>query len=396
MDNKYSFLQEKIKDEAGSPQKVRRKILRISICSLLVGVIACFGFFASKPWIEQFFQKEPEEITIPLDEEKEVENQAAAENPETDSLKVLNSLQGVAKETERSMVTITGTAANEDGEKEKEYTAGVILADNGNQILIVAQTLEREADKIQIRFCDGEKYSARIEQVDGNLGLAIYSVKKSVLEKSTMKQLQIAELANSYLVKAGDTVIVQGSSSGELDVVSFGLIASVKEQIEVADRMVGLIRADASGSDIRSGIMLNADGQVLALIQRAEEGKKLLITGYSISEIKTELELLSNGNAVPYLGIYGATVTEELQAEGIPAGVYVKDLETDSPAMEAGIQRGDIITQMQAVNITDGNIFWKILAVQQKGAAIKMKCQRIGADGKYTEIEFKVVVGAKE
>ena len=45
---------------------------------------------------------------------------------------------------------------------------------------------------------------------------------------------------------------------------------------------------------------------------------------------------------MPYIGIYGVDVSEDMKEQGLPKGVYVKEVEVDSPAMAAGIQNGDI------------------------------------------------------
>ena len=50
------------------------------------------------------------------------------------------------------------------------------------------------------------------------------------------------------------------------------------------------------------------------------------------------IELLSNGKNVPYLGVSGVEVSSEMQGQGIPQGVYVKEVDAGSPAMAAGIQ----------------------------------------------------------
>ena len=68
----YSFLQETIKDEAGGPaRRLKKDLLRISCLGLVFGIIACFGFFASKPLMEEIFGEDPRKVTIPEEEEEE-------------------------------------------------------------------------------------------------------------------------------------------------------------------------------------------------------------------------------------------------------------------------------------------------------------------------------------
>ena len=48
----------------------------------------------------------------------------------------------------------------------------------------------------------------------------------------------------------------------------------------------------------------------------------------------------------PYVGVMGQAVSERQIEEGIPAGVYVNRAIDDGPAYQAGIQSGDIITEV--------------------------------------------------
>jgi hypothetical protein len=74
MGDEYSFLQETIKDEAGSAKSLRKKIFRMILCGMIFGIVACFTFFALKPWVEGIFEKDGTEITIPEDEEEAAEH----------------------------------------------------------------------------------------------------------------------------------------------------------------------------------------------------------------------------------------------------------------------------------------------------------------------------------
>ena len=391
MDNKYSFLQEKIKDEAGSPKKIKKTIFRIIVLGLLLGAFACFGFFALKPLVENIFAGDTKEISIPEDNvEVNVPEEDVQKYEEENYLKVLNSLQGVAKEAAKSMVVISG------GE---EVLTGIIMADNGKELIIACQNFASDDTKdISVTFCDEEEYPAKLKRQDTNIGIGIYAVKKSALSKSTLKNMAMAELGNSYVVQSGEPVIVLGKRKSGSDIISYGLVASSKEQREVADKNIGILRADAAGVEFEHGVFVSSEGKVLGIIPRNEggEGKKLLITAYGISDIKNELEQLSNGKSIPYLGIYGTKVTEKMQEEDIPAGIYVKNVEKDSPAMGEGVQRGDVITHVMDEEVTSMREYQHILFQQKENAILTIKCQRIGADGEYTEIEFKVAVGVKE
>ena len=119
------------------------------------------------------------------------------------------------------------------------------------------------------------------------------------------------------------------------------------------------------------------------------------MTAYGISDLKDALELLSNNQAVPYIGVYGVTVTEELTSgQGIPSGVYVREVAADSPAMAAGIQSGDVITQVDGSKVTTLSGYSSALMQLAEGDEIRIRGQRQGTGG-YVDITFRVTVGSK-
>ena len=69
-EEEYSFLQEIIKDEAGDQAKWKHDVLRRIQLGLIFGLVACFTFFACKPWVEKRFEGDPTEVTIPQDEQQ--------------------------------------------------------------------------------------------------------------------------------------------------------------------------------------------------------------------------------------------------------------------------------------------------------------------------------------
>ena len=69
----YAFLQETIKREPVTGKMIASHLGRIAVYGAIFGIMACIGFFALKPWAEETFQKNPEKVTIPKDEEEETE-----------------------------------------------------------------------------------------------------------------------------------------------------------------------------------------------------------------------------------------------------------------------------------------------------------------------------------
>ena len=88
-------------------------------------------------------------------------------------------------------------------------------------------------------------------------------------------------------------------------------------------------------------------------------------------------------------------VTEELEEKGMPQGIYVKEVEPDSPAMAAGIQSGDIIVGIDGQNIISMSNYRSILVHKTVGAQFKLQGLRQGTGGEYVDIDFNVTVGSR-
>lgn len=93
-----------------------------------------------------------------------------------------------------------------------------------------------------------------------------------------------------------------------------------------------------------------------------------------------------------YIGLSGEMVTEQISTEHqIPMGLYVTDVKADSPAMRAGIQRGDVITEMDGMEIQDLITFHSKVLEAKIGSVLRMTGKRLGAT-EYVELEFRVIV----
>ena len=277
--------------------------------------------------------------------------------------------------------------------------SGVITADNGQELLIFAsESVCEDAEEWQVEFVDGTSYKASVKSRDKNSGFAVFSVAKNELSDATWNAIHVAELGNSNLAAQGDGVIALGNTLGYEDGVSYGIISSTEYQQKFRDGECGVIGTDISGSDGATGILFNMDGEVIGMISDDiwEDKGDHTVNAYAISDLKSRIQLMANGESVPYIGVYGTTVTGELQQnEGMPSGLYVIEVDPDSPAMAAGIQSGDIIWQVSGESVSSMSSYEKAVLEEKSDAVIRVKGKRKGADG-YVDLDFTVNVGDKK
>ena len=401
-EEEYSFLQEIIKDEAGDQAKWKHDVLRRIQLGLIFGLVACFTFFACKPWVEKRFEEDPTEVTIPQDEQQEeeqVQEQKTVLTTETYQ-EMLNNLKQVSGEVRKSVVEIQGAVTEEEFSKDQEKSiSGMIVADNGQELLILAGELPvKDAKIIRVTFSGDSQCDAILKSRDAGLGLCVYAVQRKNIADDVWAQIETATLGGSKVVSEGDTVIAVGKLYGCDTIAGYGVIESGENYLDKADGQYQTIYTDVAGEISGSGILVNIRGEVIGIINTSvgtdEQTNK--ISGYGISDIKDVIELLSNGKNVPYLGVSGVEVSSEMQGQGIPQGVYVKEVDAGSPAMAAGIQSGDIITNIADTDIINLLGYHNTLMKQNVGDKILVRGKRQGTGGEYVDIDFGVTVGYKQ
>lgn len=411
-EEEYSFLQEIIKDEAGDQAKWKHDVLRRIQLGLIFGLVACFTFFACKPWVEKRFEGDPTEVTIPQDEQQE-EDQTQQEEEQVQEQKtvlttetyqeMLNNLKQVSGEVRKSVVEIQGAVTEEEFSKDQEdkekSISGMIVADNGQELLILAGELPvKDAKIIRVTFSGDSQCDAILKSRDAGLGLCVYAVQRKNIADDVWAQIETATLGGSKVVSEGDTVIAVGKLYGCDTIAGYGVIESGENYLDKADGQYQTIYTDVAGDISGSGVLVNIRGEVIGIINTSvrTDDHTNKISGYGISDIKDVIELLSNGKNVPYLGVSGVEVSSEMQGQGIPQGVYVKEVDAGSPAMAAGIQSGDIITNIADTDIINLLGYHNTLMKQNVGDKILVRGKRQGTGGEYVDIDFGVTVGYKQ
>ena len=137
------------------------------------------------------------------------------------------------------------------------------------------------------------------------------------------------------------------------------------------------------------------NGEVIGLVMQdyGNEEDQTTLTAISISELKQLIEKLSNNQDIPYIGLELTTVSAATAKEYyIPKGAYIKDVKMDSPALAAGLQSGDVITEMGGEAVYTVDSYESKLLALEPGDEVEIVVQRQGAE-KYEEITCTVQVG---
>ena len=115
-----------------------------------------------------------------------------------------------------------------------------------------------------------------------------------------------------------------------------------------------------------------------------------MLCAVGISELRPIIRRMESGGTKAFLGITGADVTTEIsESNNIPVGVWVRHVEEDSPAMAAGIQKGDVITGFGKADILYMSNLIAQLEQTDPGSNITLEIMRRNGDA-YEEIKVPV------
>jgi len=445
-EGEFEFVTETIKKKPINKKKICMKIISGIGMGILIGLIACivFVYFAPK-FYSKIYPEQLDEVSIPEDvideneyqedapinidkvtetvpeeteEVTEVPEEAVPEEKIThetvinqiveqkemglDDYKLLyRKIAEVANDASRYLATVTAVTDETDWfmntYETGNQTNGIIIADNGKELLIITNMPKiNDAKEIEVTFCNGNSYTGTVKKSDSETGLAVVAVELESLSDATKNSIVMAELGNSTVnTIVGSPIIAVGSPLGISDSIATGEVTSNKHVLDLTDSNLRYITTDIYGSTSGSGVIIDLEGKVIGIIFQGgtTNDTKNLIHAYAISDIKGKIEKMSNGRETAYLGIKGTDVTESISTElGVPMGAYVTQVIVDSPAMKEGIQNGDVIVKLGTNEIKSFKDYKDVMQKSQPGDLVMITVKRPSKDG-YIEIPFEITLG---
>ncbi len=435
----YAFLKETVKNRPLSGRRIASILLVVACAAVVFGLIAGCILRAMVPTTQPdqvAFEKDEEPTPTPTptpaptpsatptptpspspepdeESEEEPEEEEMEEPPELteeekiaqtihDYSQIYAAMQSIAEEPERAIVTVIGVTRNEDWfntiNESTTTASGLIIAQLTNSYVILTDVRTiPENGRIVVQWADGTVSDAELTRQDANTELAVVTVPIREVPETVSANLAVAELGNSYTLSKGQPVIAIGQPMGNADSIDFGEITSLRNRIYLTDSYYPLISTNIGGAEDGSGILIDLSGSVIGIIRQSfSPSGNATITAIPISPLKHLIEQLSNNEAICYVGISGEDVGATLSAQtDIPQGIYITNVEAESPAFYAGIQITDVIVAIDGEPVDTLNTYQSMLESHTPGDEIEMTIARQGADG-YVEMNVSLVIGELE
>ncbi len=419
MNEEFSFMNEKIKDKPFYKKKWVKILTATVALAVIFGLISSAVFLKMSEWLENKKEQEAmtdieipqdtvEESTVPevIDPETEPSvSETIVVDPQItveDYMVLYANFRGLAKDVQKSLVTVTALNNDVDWFNEEYQNrgqcSGMIIGDNGVELLILTKYSNIEScDGINVTFIDDTIVNAVLKKYDVTTNLAVISVNLSDISENTKAKIIKATLGNSIRLEAGTPVLAIGRADGSEDSMKVGTLTSTHNKQSVVDAEYTILVTDMMKNAGADGILINLNGEVIGIMQEQYLSSNMenVLTAYGISDIKSLLEHLSNNQDIAYLGIKGISVTNEALKSGVPSGVYVTEVQIDSPAMKGGIQSGDVIQAINGQKVLSMSELSDVLSRLSNRQNITLEVRRLTRDG-YKKTNYQASLSVLE
>jgi serine protease Do len=228
---------------------------------------------------------------------------------------------------------------------EQEGTgSGVIIRSEG--LILTNNHVVQNADQVTVVMADGREYRATDVRSDPLTDIALVWIEGN-------EPFPAARLGDSDQLQIGDWVLAVGHPFELGSSVSAGIVSAKGRSISAANR-ASFLQTDAAVNPGNSGgPLVNLHGEVVGIntaIATRSGGYQGISFAVPVNLVKWVIEQLIREGAVhrAYLGVGIAALTPEVrQVLELPPGlegVQLTLVESDSPADQAGLEPGDVIT----------------------------------------------------
>jgi len=263
--------------------------------------------------------------------------------------------------------------------------SGFIISEQGD-ILTNAHVVHG-TDQVSVTLKDGRSFEGYVEGIDEITDLAVVRI------DTAGEPLPVSKLGNSDEVSVGDWAIAVGNPLGLDNTVTLGIVSTLKRSsaaVGIPDKRIDFIQTDAAINPGNSGgPLLNAQGEVIGINTAIRADAMGIGFAIPINKAKAVQASLARGERIahPYLGVQIATLTPDMakmnnedpnSAIQLPEtdGVLVVRVLPNTPAAEAGLRRGDVITEIAGMRVKKADQLQSRVDRVKVGEALQVTLRR--------------------
>ena len=280
---------------------------------------------------------------------------------------------GAADRVSPSVVNIEVWHRGQQGDREMQLGgSGFIFAPDG--FILTNSHVVQGVSRIEVSLLDGRRFRAERVGDDPGTDLAVIRIPAS--------SLVAAPLGDSQRVRVGQLVVAIGNPYGFQYTVTSGVVSALGRSLRsLSGRLIdNVIQTDAALNPGNSGgPLVTSRGEVIGVntaVISAAQGICFAIGSNTARFVVSSL--LKYGRVRrSYIGVGGQSITIPRRAvrfHGLSAatGVLIESVEPDSPAMRAGLRKGDIIAGFGGTDVPDIDALHKLLTEETVGTTFPL------------------------
>ena len=250
-----------------------------------------------------------------------------------------------------------------------------IIATSDGYIITNAHVVEG-ADSLKVITSDNQVYEAELIGSDTMTDFAVIKVDAT--------GLTAAEFGSSDDLQVADPVIAIGNPGGLSSTVTVGYVSALDRPVTSSDTgyTMNCIQTDAAINPGNSGgALVNMYGQVIGInsskiVAEGYEGLGFAIPIDTAQPVINDLKEYGYVKDRAMLGISGQYLDDwSANFYSLPSGMYVADV-TNTSVTEAGIRKGDVITQIDDTDITSANTISNYIMDKKPGDTVTLSVTR--------------------
>lgn len=274
--------------------------------------------------------------------------------------------------------------------------SGFIVSSDG-LIVTNKHVVSDTGGKYQVITSNNKQYDVKQIYRDPLNDIAILKIDPSQNSGEILKPVVMGDSSN---LQVGQFVVAIGTALGEFrNTVTTGVISGLGRGIQAGDPYQGYVEnlnnviqtSAAINPGNSGGPLVNSNSQVIGINTAVAQGGQNIGFALPISVVKDSLNNFNQTGQFnrPYLGVAYKTITQDVALlNDVPQGAYIQEVVSGSPADKAGIQAGDIITDIDGQKLNSTNELATLIGKKKAGDTISITYWR---NGNSTDVSVTLV-----